>query len=68
MRICRTTQTLAEVQAEVRKALEKATGLNEGVYTQLDAYLDLIVPEIRRASAPRGMRRRRSRVSERDRA
>lgn len=49
MKICRTTQTLKEVQIEVRKALKKATGVNEGVYTQLDAYLDLIVPEIGRA-------------------
>jgi hypothetical protein len=48
MKICRTTKTLADVQRAVRKALEKATGLNEGVYTQLDAYLDLIVPEIER--------------------
>lgn len=48
MKICRTTKTLSDVQRAVRKALEKATGLNEGVYTQLDAYLDLIVPEIER--------------------
>jgi hypothetical protein len=48
MRICRTTQTLADVHAAVRKALVKAKGIHEGVYTQLDAYLDLIVPEIRR--------------------
>lgn len=48
MKICRTTRTLADVQAAVRKALEKATGINEGVYTQLDAYLDLVVPEIHR--------------------
>lgn len=54
MKICRTTRTLADVQREVRKALavaqEKRQGLNEGVYTQLDAYLDLIVPEIGRHS------------------
>jgi hypothetical protein len=48
MKICRTTTTLADVQMEIRKALRTAKGLNEGVYTQLDAYLDLIVPEIRR--------------------
>lgn len=46
MRICRTTRTLADVQREVRKALTKAKGINEGVYTQLDAYLDLIVPDV----------------------
>lgn len=49
MKICRTTHTLADVQSEVRKALKKASGINEGVYTQLDEYLNLIVPEIRRA-------------------
>jgi hypothetical protein len=48
MKICRTTRTLEEVQAAVRHALKTAKGINEGVYTQLDAYLDLIVPEIRR--------------------
>jgi hypothetical protein len=50
MKICRHTQTLADVQREVRKALETAKGINEGVYTQLDAYLDLIVPDIKRAN------------------
>jgi hypothetical protein len=49
MKICRQTRTLAEVHQAVRKALAKATGFNEGIYTQLDAYLDLIVPEIARA-------------------
>ncbi len=54
MKICRTTRTLRDVQREVRRALEKAKGINEGVYTQLDAYLDLIVPEIERSDlAPR---------------
>lgn len=48
MRICRSTKTLADVQDAVRLALKTAKGINEGVYTQLDAYLDLIVPEIRR--------------------
>lgn len=48
MKICRTTRSLADVQAAVRLALTKATGINEGVYTQLDAYLDLIVPTIAR--------------------
>jgi hypothetical protein len=49
IRICRDTRTLADVQAAVRKALRKAKGISEGVYTQLDAYLELIVPEIGRA-------------------
>jgi hypothetical protein len=49
MKICRNTSSLADVQREVRHALKTAKGINEGVYTQLDAYLDLIVPEIRRS-------------------
>lgn len=49
MKICRTTKSLADVQEAVREALKTAKGLNEGVYTQLDAYLELIVPEIQRA-------------------
>lgn len=48
MKICRATKSLAEVQAAVRLALKTAKGIHEGVYTQLDAYLDLIVPEIGR--------------------
>ena len=48
IRTCRTTKTLCEVQAAVRLALKTARGMNEGVYTQLDAYLELIVPEIER--------------------
>lgn len=50
MKICRSTRTLADVHREVRSALRTAKGINEGVYTQLDAYLELIVPEIGRAS------------------
>ena len=53
MKICRTTRTLEEVQSAVRLALKTAKGVNEGVYTQLDAYLDLIVPEIRRTPLAR---------------
>lgn len=49
MKICRNTRSLADVHREVKTALAKAKGIHEGVYTQLDAYLDLIVPEIGRA-------------------
>lgn len=49
IKITRTTRTLRDVQQAVKLALKKATGINEGVYTQLEAYLDLIVPEIERA-------------------
>lgn len=44
--ICRSTNTLADVQREVRGGLKKAHGAKEGALIQLDAYLDLIVPEI----------------------
>lgn len=47
--ICRTTKTLGEVHQRVRQAMEKATGKTLGAYVQLDAYLELIVPEIARA-------------------
>jgi hypothetical protein len=47
--ICRTTRTLAEVQRAVKDGLRKAKGVREGALIQLDAYLDLIVPEIARA-------------------
>lgn len=54
IKLCRTTKTLADVHAAVKKQLKKAKGISEGAYTQLDAYLELIVPEIGRATlAPR---------------
>lgn len=49
MRICRNTGTLREVQHLVRQELKTAKGINHGVFTQLDAYLDMVVPEIARA-------------------
>ncbi|WP_454629703.1 hypothetical protein [Bradyrhizobium cenepequi] len=49
IKICRNTQSLADVQTEVKEALETARGFYEGAFTQLDAYLDLVVPEIERA-------------------
>lgn len=49
MKICRDTRTLADVHRAVREKLLTAKGINEGVYTQLDAYLQMIVPEIARA-------------------
>lgn len=47
--ICRRTKTLADVQAAVRDGLKKAHGQKEGALIQLDAYLELIVPDIARA-------------------
>lgn len=49
MRICRTTATLKEVQDQVRDELVTAKGINHGVFTQLEAYLEMVVPEIARA-------------------
>jgi hypothetical protein len=37
---------LAAVQANVRQAMKKATGLSADVYLTLDAYLDAVVPQI----------------------
>ena len=52
--ICRHTQTLAEVHREVKKGMEAAKGeTKRGAFVQLDAYLELIVPEIQRARLAR---------------
>jgi hypothetical protein len=41
-------RSLADVHANVKKALKTARGISEGVYTTLDAYLDIVVPRIAR--------------------
>lgn len=52
MKLCQSTahwnapKTLRDVQANVTRALQTAKGINESVYTELKAYLDLVVPEI----------------------
>jgi hypothetical protein len=46
MKVCRGTKTLAEVQANVKKAQKTARGFSESIYTEIDGYLDLVVPEI----------------------
>lgn len=48
--VCRTTRTLKDVQTAIREGLKKASGQKAGAFVQLDAYLELIVPEIERAS------------------
>lgn len=63
MRICRTTKTLAEVQRAVREALKTAKGINEGVYTQLDEYLEMIVPVIGQARLAPSLTLRMGRVN-----
>lgn len=54
IRASKGARTLAEVQKNVRTALEKAKGLSADVYLTLDAYLEVVVPEIGRVVwAPR---------------
>ncbi len=48
MKVCRGAKNLADVQARVKKALDTAKGLSESVYTELDEYFDLLIPEIER--------------------
>lgn len=54
IRASKGARTLADVQRNVRTALEKAKGLSADVYLTLDAYLEVVVPEIGRVEwAPR---------------
>lgn len=46
IRASKGARTLADVQRNVRKALESAKGLSADVYLTLDAYLDAVVPQI----------------------
>jgi hypothetical protein len=46
IRASRGARTLADVQRNVRAAMEKARGLSADVYLTLDAYLDQVVPQI----------------------
>jgi hypothetical protein len=48
IRASRGAQTLADVQRNVRKAMETAKGLAGDVYLTLDAYLEAVVPAIGR--------------------
>ncbi len=47
-------RTLSDVQRNVRTLLKTAKGISEGVFTTLDAYLDIVVPRIAKVRfAPR---------------
>lgn len=58
MRLCRSEhtkkesweapKTLADVQRNVGTALETARGINQSVYTELDEYLSMVIPQIER--------------------
>lgn len=45
---CKGARSLGEVHSNVRAALGKARGISHSVYTNLDAYLEKVLPEIRR--------------------
>jgi hypothetical protein len=54
MKVCRGAKSLRDVQSNVKlqlagdkkRKVRAATGLSESVYTELDAYFDLLIPEI----------------------
>ncbi len=48
IRASKGARTLADVQRNVRKALESAKGLSADVYLTLEAYLEAVVPQIDR--------------------
>ncbi len=50
MRASKGAKTLADVHDNVKRAMEKAKGLNLDIYSQLDAYLDIVVPRLARIS------------------
>lgn len=47
----RGASTLADVHKNVRRELQTARGISEGVYTVLDAYLENVIPQIDRLPA-----------------
>jgi len=50
IRASRGARTLADVHRNVKRAQEKATGLSADVYLTLDAYLEIVVPQIARVT------------------
>jgi hypothetical protein len=47
MKVCRGTKSLSEVRQRVQKELAQSKrGLDQSVYTELEAYLDLVIPEL----------------------
>jgi len=48
IRACEGTKTLSEVWNNIKEAKKKARGLALSVYTNLDAYLKIVIPEIRK--------------------
>lgn len=50
IKTCKGTKTLKQVLANVETELEDARGLSESIYTNLKAYLEIVIPEIERTS------------------
>lgn len=48
IKVCKGARSLRDVLHNVERELQTAKGINEGVYTNLKAYLDLVLPEIER--------------------
>ncbi len=46
MKVCRNTKTLAEVQKNVVAAKASARGFSESIYTEIEGYLELVVPQL----------------------
>lgn len=46
MKVCRNTHTLAEVQRNVKAAKQDARGFAESIYTEIEGYLELVVPQL----------------------
>lgn len=55
IRASRGAKTLADVQRNVRTAMEKAKGMSADVYLTLDAYLEVVVPEIAKVKWAHGV-------------
>jgi len=54
MKVCRTTKTLADVQLAVREARAAARvgTFPESIYTEIEGYLDLVLPQIAQLPPP----------------
>src|SRR5258706_12474698 len=50
LKVCRGTKTLAEVQRNVVKAKATARGFSESIYTEIEGYLELVVPQLAQLS------------------
>jgi len=47
MKVCRGAETLADVQRNVIAAKGSSRGFSESIYTEIEGYLDLVVPQLR---------------------